>query len=178
MPGFEFCLDVSVRKLFFAGLAFLSCWSAPRTLATILLSEPFSYTNGPLVTVSGTNWVHHSGSITGEVQVVAGRAFLSQTNGEDVNAELSGQPYPPTTNILLYASFTINFSALPSGAGGYFASFKSSSANVFRDKIFATTNGVPAGFFRVGVPNVANSGFAVMDSDLRLNTDYVVVSRN
>src|SRR5689334_25031844 len=72
-----------VRKLilFGAALAVLSpSWAAR---GAILLSDSFNYTNGALVTVS-TNWVHHSGSVTGEVQVISGRLLISQNNSEDV----------------------------------------------------------------------------------------------
>ncbi len=164
------------RKLILVGAALLWWWSAPTTRGVVLLSDSFSYTNGSLVIVSGDVWVHHSGSTTGELQVVSGKAFLTQTNSEDVAALLAGQPYGATTNIRLYASFTINFSSLPSGVGTYFVHFKDNGTG-FRDKIFATTNGVPAGFFRVGVANAANSPSALISSNLSLNTDYTLATR-
>lgn len=157
-------------------MAVLCLECSPFANASIVLSDSFDYTNGSIVTNSGGVWTTHSG-ITGQVQVVSNRVLLSQTNTEDIDAQLAGQPYPATTNVLLYARFMINFAVLPTGAGTYFAHFKDATATGFRDKIFATTNGVPAGFFRIGVANAANSGFGVIDSDLRLNTDYLVVSR-
>src|SRR5437588_5790419 len=109
--GLAFCIEITVRKLFFLGAALSSLCSVPMTRAVVLLSDSFDYSNGALVTVSGGAWVHHSpsGSSTGEVKVVSGRVLLSQTNNEDVSSSLSGQPYPATTNVLLYAGFTINF---------------------------------------------------------------------
>src|SRR6185503_13161756 len=99
-----------VRNLFLVCAALWLC-SATRTPAAVLLSDSFNYSSGPLVTTSAGVWLHHSpaSSNTGEVQVVSGRAFLSQTNNEDVNTLLGGVAVPPTTNIFLYASFTINF---------------------------------------------------------------------
>src|SRR5256885_5808283 len=44
------------------------------------------------------------------------RVFLSQTNSEDVSALLAGQPYTSATNVLLYAAFSLNLAALPTGA--------------------------------------------------------------
>ena len=165
-----------MRKLIFAGLAVLSLRCAPLSEASIIFSDSFDYPNGSIVTNSGGVWATHSG-ITGQAQVVSSRVLLSQTNTEDISAQLAGQPYPASTNVLLYARFTINFAALPSGAGTYFAHFKDATASGFRDKIFATTNGVPTGLFRVGVGNVTNSNFTVISSNLNLNTDYVLVTR-
>jgi endonuclease/exonuclease/phosphatase family metal-dependent hydrolase len=165
-----------VRKLLFAGLAVLSLYRASFSEASIVFSDSFDYPNGSIVTNSAGVWATHSGT-TGQVQVASNRVFLSQTNTEDIDAQLAGQPYPATTNVFLYARFTVNFAALPSGAGAYFAHFKDASATGFRDRIFVTTNGVAPGFFRVGVANAANSGFGVLNSDLSLNTDYVLVTR-
>jgi endonuclease/exonuclease/phosphatase family metal-dependent hydrolase len=173
--GFEF-KDVPVRKLIFAGLVVLAFKFVLFSNAAIILSDSFDYSNGSIVTNSGSVWITHSG-VTGQVQVVSSRVLLSQTNTEDVSAQLRGQPYSASTNVLLYARFTINFATHPSGAGTYFAHFKDATASGFRDKIFATTNGAPTGFFRVGVGNVTNSNFAVMNLNLSLNTDYVVVTR-
>ena len=129
------------------------------------------------MTALGSPWVHHSGTVTGEVKVVSGRVLLSQTNSEDVSAQLLGQPYSPTTNILLYASFVINFKSFPSSAGNYFAHFKTAGTSGFGDKIFATTNGVTPGFFRIGVANNDNIPSVLISSNLSLNTDYVLVTR-
>src|SRR5204863_7923176 len=105
--------------LVFVGAALASLGTASLTRAEVILSDSFDYPDGALVTVSGGTWMHHSptGS-TGEVQVVSGRAFLSQTNAEDVNAQLAGQPYFPTNSTVLYASFTVNFRSLPTGSNG------------------------------------------------------------
>jgi endonuclease/exonuclease/phosphatase family metal-dependent hydrolase len=165
-----------VRKLIFAGLAVLSLRCALVCSASIIFSDSFDYPNGSIVTNSGGVWATHSG-ITGQVQVASTRVLLSQTNTEDISAQLAGQPYPATTNISLYAKFTVNFAALPSGAGTYFAHFKDATASGFRSKVFATTNGVPTGFFRVGIGNVTNSNSAVISSNLNLNTDYILVTR-
>lgn len=165
-----------MRKLLFAGLAVLSLHCARISEAAMISSDSFDYPNGSIVTNSGGVWTTHSG-VTGQVQVISSRVLLSQTNSEDISVQLAGQPYPATTNVLLYARFTINFASLPSGAGTYFAHFKDATATGFRSKIFATTNGVATGFFRVGIANVANSGFGTINSNLSLNTDYVLVAR-
>lgn len=152
-----------------AGLALLS--NTARAL--VVLSDDFSYPNGSLITNSAFFWNTHSGT-TGQTQVVSGRVQLSQNQSEDVNAPLAGAPHSSGT---LYASFVVNFSALPNGAGNYFAHFKDSSVSSFRAKMFATTTAAAPGRFRVGVANVANTPDAVIPADLMLGTDYKLVIR-
>lgn len=146
--------------------------------AVVLLSDSFDYPNGALVTGSGGAWVHHNGAITGEVNVVFGHVFLTQTETEDVSAFPAGQPYPTTTNVLLYASFTLNVMEAPSGAGNFFAHYKAAgTSGAQAGKVFVTTNGVPPGYFRVGVANSAVSPNVLIASNLSFNTDYVLVTR-
>ncbi|PYM16364.1 MAG: hypothetical protein DME18_01725 [Verrucomicrobia bacterium] len=141
--------------------------------AGVILSDSFSYPDGPLITVSNGKWSTHSGT-AGQMDVIAGKINLTQTESEDVNAPLEGQPYGPTSSTNLYARFTVDFSALPSGAGTYFAHFKDTTTSGFRCRIFATTNGAAPGFFRLGISAAANTP-ATFPNDLSLNTDYVVV---
>ena len=145
--------------------------------AALLLSDSFSYPDGPLVTVSGGVWAHHSGS-AGEVMVSSGRVLLNEANTEDVNALLAGQPYAAsgTTNVF-YASFTVKFTSLPSGGGAYFAHFKNSSTT-FRARIWALTSGAALDRFRLGISSIDSSAASATNAmDLRLNTDYTVVTR-
>jgi endonuclease/exonuclease/phosphatase family metal-dependent hydrolase len=165
-----------VRKLLLVGAALLAVGVVHPGQAVVLFSDGFNYPDGALISVSGGAWVHHSGA-TGEVRVVSGRVLLSQTNSEDVSAQLAGQPYAPTTNIQLYASFTVRFTALPSGNGEYFAHFKASGTSGFNDKLFATTNGAPVGSIRIGVANGANSANVFLSGSFSLNTDYLLVTR-
>lgn len=151
--------------------------SATLTRAALLLNDTFSYPDGPLVTVSGGVWAHHSGS-AGEVMVSSGRVLLSEANTEDVNALLAGQPYTSsgTTNVF-YASFTVKFTSLPSSGGAYFAHFKDSSTG-FRARIWALTGGAASGKFWLGISSTSGSVIsATFPVDLSLNTDYTVVTR-
>ena len=146
--------------------------------AALLLNDSFSYPDGPLVTVSGGVWVHHSGSVSGQVAVVSGRVLLNEANAEDVNALLAGQPYPSsgTTNVF-YASFTVKFTSLPGGGGTYFAHFKNSSTT-FRARIWALTSGAALDRFRLGISSTDASAVGATNTmDLHLNTDYTVVTR-
>ena len=173
--GCAVCFISIVKKVVFCIATFLL--SATLAGAALLLNDSFSYSDGPLVTVSGGVWVHHSGS-AGEVMVSSGRVFLNEANTEDVNAPLAGQPYPAsgTTNVF-YASFTVKFTSLPSGGGTYFAHFKNSSST-FRARIWALTGGAALDRFRLGISSTdASAAGATNTMDLRLNTDYTVVTR-
>ena len=93
--------------------------------AALLFSDSFDYPDGALVTVSTNLWVHHSGSVTGEVMVASGRVLLSEANTEDVHALLAGQPYPASgaTNVF-YAGFTVKFTTLPNAGRRLFRPFQ------------------------------------------------------
>lgn len=140
--------------------------------AAVVLNEPFTYADGALITVSSGLWSTHSGNVPGQVDVASGKVNLSQSETEDVNAPISGSPYSSGN---LYASFVVNFSTLPSGSGTYFAHFKDATTSGFRGRVFAQTTGAAAGQFRLGVAN--SSGPAIIQTDLSLNTDYIVVMR-
>ncbi len=143
--------------------------------AALLLYEPFAYADGPLVTVSGGAWTTHSGT-SGQIGVVSGRADLRVPDTEDVNALVLGT-YPATSSTVLYASFTVNFSGLPSAGGQFFAHFKNATASNFRARIFALTSGAGAGQFRIGIGNTSTSPTATNAANLNLNTDYRVYIR-
>ena len=145
--------------------------------ASMLLFEPFDYTNGPLVTVSAGAWTTHSG-VSGQMDVISGRLDMRVPETEDVNTLVPGQPYAATSSAVLYASFTVNLSSLPSVAGQYFAHFKGSGTSNFRAKVFALTGGAGAGQFRLGIANSTGSTASVTNAaNLNLNTDYRVYVR-
>jgi len=139
--------------------------------AAVILNEPFNYVDGPLTTVSGGTWANHSGT-AGQLDVASGKANVSQSESEDVNAFLSGQPY---ANGNLYASIVVNLSGLPSGTGGYFAHFKD-DANGFRARVFTSITGASAGQFRVGIANGAGTA-VIIPKDLSIGQDYTLVLR-
>ncbi|MGO8838089.1 MAG: immunoglobulin domain-containing protein [Limisphaerales bacterium] len=152
--------------------------SAPLAGAALLLNDSFNYPDGALVTVSTNGWVHHSGSVTGEVKVASGRLLLNEDNGEDVNAPLAGQPYPSSgaTNVF-YAGFTVKFTSLPGASGTYFAHFKNASTG-YRARIWALPGGAAPDRFRLGISSTDGSAISATNTmDLRLNTDYLVVTR-
>lgn len=138
---------------------------------TTIFTDTFTYTDGPLITVSNGLWATHSGT-AGQVDVTGGAVNITGvTETEDVNAPIGGQIY--TTGILS-ATFSFNFSALPTTAAGtYFSHFKDATASGFRGRIFAQTTGAAAGSFRLGIANTTAVD-NVVPTDLALNTAYTL----
>ena len=98
-----------IRRVFVVAICLFT--GATICNAALLLEESFPYADGPLVTVSGGAWTTHSGT-TGQIGVISGRVDLRVPDTEDVNALVLGQPFPSSTNVILYASFTVNYSSL------------------------------------------------------------------
>ena len=172
-------ISFCVRSQLCLAVAAALVWSSAPARAELLLSEPFDYPAGPLVTVSGGSWTHHSGTVTGEVQVVNGAAVLSQAFSEDVNRVLTGAPHSSATQPEpLYAAFRLRMTALPTGsAGGYFAHFKD-AGTTFRARVWAITNGASPGAYRLGLSSASSSAAEVVyPLDLTLDRSYVVVTR-
>ena len=111
--------------------------------AAVVLDESFSYPDGALTTVGAGKWETHSGT-AGQVAVSSGRILLKFSDGEDVNALLAGEPYATGSSAVFYTRFTVNFSALPTSSGGYFAHFKDGGFT-FRGKLFALSEGASVG---------------------------------
>jgi hypothetical protein len=132
-------------------------------------------TDGPLV--SGYGWVHTSGAITDELLATNGSVLLTDAQAEDVALVLPGAPYTTNSAVTLFASFSVNFSALPTtNVNNYFCHF-SDNGNNFRARVFATTNGAADGFFRLAIANTSNSPSADFPADLSLGVTYAVVVR-
>ncbi len=94
--------------------------------ASLLFQDDFSYSDGPIVSAPGSPWNLHSGS-AGDALVAGGKLQVWSSRGDDVNASIPGQPYTAASGSVLYSSFTVRFSALPTSGGGYFAHFNASS---------------------------------------------------
>src|SRR5438874_3841030 len=102
-----------------AALAAMGSFSTAR--ASVLLTEPFSYADGALETVSGGLWEINSG--TGSKQVVSGQLVIDDNTTSDYQRQFdAGQT---VTTGAVYASYTVNFSSAdpPSSVGSYFAAF-------------------------------------------------------
>lgn len=153
--------------------------------ADVLIQELFNYADGSITTNSAGVWQRHNGTAAapGDAIVKAKRAEIGTTTAylgvtvtrqDDVFRFITNNVYPGTAHAPLYASFIVNFTNLPTGAGAYFAHFKY-SATGFAGRVFAQTNGtVLPGTFRLGIA-MGGTVSKLFPSDLALNTDYQVV---
>lgn len=152
--------------------------------ASLVYSNSFDYPGQPgdLTTLSAGSplgvWTAHSGGGNGPVGVDSSKATLTEAHAEDVNTVITNASFPsPFTTEILYASFKVNFSGLPSGAGGYFAHFKDESTSNFRCRVFAATNAAWGNSYRLGVQNGSSGPPIYVGKNLDLGTEYKVVLR-
>lgn len=141
----------------------------------VIKFDDFARADGPVVDGSGL-WLNHSGTFQ-EAQIVNQQLRLTFSGSEDVSTELDSRPYGPSSGALLYASFKVTFTTLPSSSGSYFAHFKDDGASNFRCRIFAQTAGAASGAFRLGLANAAAGASVVFPRDLALGATYTVVTR-
>jgi hypothetical protein len=141
----------------------------------LLKADDFDRPDGPLAGDGG--WLSHSGTLQ-ETQITNNQVRLSSSQSEDVSTEPSGAPFTPSAGHVLYSSFTVNFSQLPTASGGYFAHFKDDSLG-FRGRVYASTANAAAGSFRLGIANNAAAIAANSEWPANLSTGstYTVVTR-
>lgn len=143
-----------------------------------LLNEGFDYdSSGAIIGVSDGFWQTHSGT-AGQMQVGSGQVTVTDNNGEDVNAPLIGQPYNSASKQVLYSSFTINYTSLPTEGGTYIAHFRDSSSGYYA-RVYASTFNAASGAYRLGVGNysVVTNTTAQVAQDLLPGVNYTVVTR-
>lgn len=152
--------------------------------AEVLFDEPFAYPDGWITAVSGGLWTVHSPAPPAEnLLVSSGAVIINQGDtgaGRDDAARLLGSSFDPNTDntSVLFAAFTVSFSALPVGDGSYFAHFKSSAANEFYGRVGAAVTGAAPGSFRVGIGSETwGAATQYVPQDLALNTAYQLVVR-
>lgn len=145
--------------------------------ASVVLNEPFDYAHGSVTTNSANLWNTHSGG-PGQSQISGGILNLHSSQTEDINARLIGSPFATDSGTTLYASFMVNFSALPSDRADYFAHFLE-NATTFRGRVFVSTTNSPAGTFRFGIGNTASTitNAITLGRDFSVGIDYVLVIR-
>jgi hypothetical protein len=155
----------------------------------LLLSDTFSYPNGNLFGDVGSPWKDING--TNPELVTNGRVQINQTNYTTDAQSLFSQPVSGT---VVWASFTVNVSTIPSNRGGvYFANLEDTNFG-FYGRIFALTSNEPSytpnisptaypGTYRLGIANAQGDSTgtgttgpsAVVPLDLAPGIDYQVV---
>jgi hypothetical protein len=147
-------------------------------LLGLLIDEPFTYDDGTHIADGSTPWISHSGTF-GQTVVTNGKVLMIQTNSEDFNREFFPNIYAPASGVILYASFVVNFSQLPTSSGDYFMHYKDEGTLNFRARVFASSQGAPNGQFRLGIANqsASVSTNALFPTFLNTNANYTVVTR-
>jgi len=151
---------------------------------SFIFYEPFSYNDGQLVELnSGNLWQHHSGAITGEVQVSGGTVIVDEVNNEDVNERLIGAPYYATNAGAIYTKCVATLNFLPTLSsnvpfGTYFLHLKDDGTVNFRARVIVTVTNAASGKFRFAIQNSTSTN--VPDQypvDLNTGTPYTIVTR-
>ncbi len=155
----------------------------------VLLSDTFSYPNGNLFGDLGSPWIDING--TNPELVTNGRVQISQSNA---TTEAQSRYSTGESGQVMWASFLLNVSTLPSNPGGvYFANLEDTNFG-FYGRIFVLTsnqsgftpNLSPVAFpgtYRLGIANAQNDSTgsfstgptAVVPLDLAPGIDYEVV---
>jgi hypothetical protein len=178
-------------------LILLTCLSALFSRADVIYQDLFNYANGMITNTSGGLWILHSATAPGQGGIVNNhRLEVSSSSGgnglvpsrtDDIHRPFSLTSNSPYTNAqqVIYTSFIVNFTNIPSTNGAYFAHFYYSSSG-FEGKLWALqgnpgqpTNNfavVSGNAFRLGVSAASSaSPSKVFPADLVLNQDYQVV---
>jgi len=137
----------------------------------VLLDETFSYPNGNLFTESP--WTDING--TNPEQVNEGRVQISELEYTTDAQRLFIQPENGT---IMWASFIVNLSTLPSNPGGvYFANMEGATNFQFLGRIFTLTSNnpnlylpPPAGISTVAFPGTYRLGIAGAQTDYASNS--------
>ena len=154
----------------------------------VIFSDDFSYNDflqdtalqGADFNGTPSPWAH-AGTSAGtnyDLLVIGGAAQLSTQRSEDLSASLANSPFASDSGVLLYASFSITVSNLPTMSGDYFAHFRDTlTGTTFRDKMYLCTTNAAPGYFRLGLANAANNVSVTFPLDLETNQTYTVVTR-
>jgi hypothetical protein len=178
-----------MKKILFSLI--LSASTLVTARADLIWYEGFNYPDGPITNSSGGVWLKHGGTATPSDAIVRDSRLEVSTSGtglarqDDVIRPLCVSDCAFTnTPTVLYASFTVNFTNLPTANGSYFAHFFVTNF-IFQGRLWALT-GNPTGTsnvfsalpgcFRLGVSGGSvGSPSAILPVDLALNTTYQVV---
>lgn len=139
--------------------------------AQSVLSEPFTYSDGPLVGAPGSPWMNNSGG-AGEQNVTGGRLFLNDNETEDTLALFS----TAITFGSISAAFELQMDPndiVSSAAGNYIAHFIGATNNAFVGRVFMITDPASMGTtFRIGVSTGSGTPTAIFSTVFTTGTVY------
>jgi hypothetical protein len=158
----KFAIAVSISLATFAASA----------NAVVVLSESFSYPDGPLVGAAGSPWTTNSGT-TMQQNVVGGRLFIDDNETEDTVAFLSSA----ATAGSITATFDLQMDPadiVTSAAGDYITHFVGGN-NGFVGRVFMLTDPASTGTtFRIGLSTGAAAPNAIFTSVFTTGTTYSI----
>ena len=150
---------------------FLTTWALR---ADVLFQDSLNYPNG-LIETDGVWYCYAPATPVKDAFVVSNLLVLDSSHSDAVAAPFTNN----TGSTLLYASFTINASKLPTVNGGYFVNFGDATNNAICKIFIDTKNTVVPGTYRLGIANFATSittvGATNFPMDLATGITYQVV---
>jgi hypothetical protein len=144
-------------------------FAAPAS-AVNLLTEPFTYSNGGIVAVSGGNWTNHSGTGT-DITITSGQAVGIMSNAPDDNRTFTAQSATAKT----YACFQVTIPSTASPATNYFAHFKDSSTSIFAARVYVMPSGTTFTFGLSVIACASPCVIAAWPTALNYDTPYTIV---
>ncbi|TWT76592.1 hypothetical protein CA13_70880 [Planctomycetes bacterium CA13] len=171
-------MKLSVTFAFAAFVAML--FAIPQASAALVLSETFSYPDGPLVGAAGSPWTTSSGT-AGQQNVVGGELYLSDNETEDTRAEFLGTTLATGfTSGSIVATFQMRMDsadpASSSATGKYITHFIGDSDELgdpgsFFGRVFVN-DGSAGTDFVLGLSNSAGTASTAFVTELNSDTTY------
>jgi hypothetical protein len=141
--------------------------------AEILFQDYLNYSNG-LIATDGVWQVYYPSPPVGDAVVSNNLLILKTSDKDSVEAPFTNN----TSSTLVYASFTIKVTSLPSASGSYFAEFQNTNDSADLAHFFAASGkSLVPGTYRLAIANYATSSSSATfyPLDLATNITYWVV---
>lgn len=138
--------------------------------ASLIVDEQFTYSDGPVTTVSAGVWNRYSGTADPSDAMISGnQLIIDRGETDDVQRDL-GSDYSSGS---LYVGFTLNMTAAPSSEQSVFG--LKADTTTLRDRLYVNAP-TAGGGYTVGVSPIS-SGVIYWAGDLALDTTYQIVMR-
>src|SRR5579883_234291 len=157
--------------------------SAAAAQATVLLQDSlnYPYNNGPIAG-QGQWYVYSSAPPADDILVSNNVIYIASTNKDSIATPVNGF-YSGTNGSIVWASFTINVSKVPSYNnynGGYFCQFISTNKNTCCNVFISTNDTILPNTYRLSIANFSVSFSnlqppVTFPQDLAPNVTYTVV---